>query len=81
MAMTNLGRLLASALSLTMGAMTALPSEAAKSGKAKAAARNQATGRNHQEHHDSLPKPNKSGAKGDRHTNGIKQAGVAGKKK
>jgi hypothetical protein len=92
MAMMNIRRLLASLLSLTMVAMTAVPVEAAKSskqdkvkaaqaGKAKATARKQVTGRDHQGNHDSLTKPNKSGPKGDRHANGIKQAGAAGKKK
>ena len=58
-AMMNIRRLLASVLSLTMVAMTAAPSEAAGSkkqdkikaaqaGKAKAAARKQVTGRDHQ---------------------------------
>ncbi|CCE04717.1 exported hypothetical protein [Bradyrhizobium sp. STM 3843] len=91
-AMRNICRLLAAALSLTMVAMTAVPAEAAKAskqdkikaaqaGKAKAAARKQLTGRDHQGNHDSLTKPNKSGAKGDRHAKGVKQAGAAGKKK
>lgn len=92
MATTTIRLLLASVLSLTMVAMTALPAEAAKSskqdkikaaqaGKAKAAARKQVTGRDHQGNHDSLTKPNKSGPKGDKHAKGIKQAGAAGKKK
>jgi hypothetical protein len=92
MAMINIRRLLAGVLSLTMVAMTAAPSDAggsskqdkikaAQAGKAKAAARKQVTGRDHQGNHDSLTKPNKSGPKGDRHANGIKQAGAAGKKK
>lgn len=38
------------------------------------------TGRVRQGNHDSLVKPEKSGAKGDRHANGIRQAGTAGKK-
>jgi hypothetical protein len=89
-AMMTLRRLLASVLGLAMVAMIAVPAEAGKkqdkvkaaqAGKAKAAARKQVTGRDHQGNHDSLTKPNKSGAKGDRHANGIKQAGAAGKKK
>ena len=90
-AMTTMRRLLASVLSLAMVAMIAVPVEAAnkkqdkikaaQAGKAKAAARKQVTGRDHQGNHDSMTKPNKSGAKGDRHANGIKQAGAAGKKK
>jgi hypothetical protein len=55
--------------------------KAAKEGKAKAAARKRLTGRDHQGNHDSLTKPNKSGAKGDKHAEGIKQAGAAGSKK
>src|SRR5712664_3778266 len=51
--------------------------KAAKEGKAKAAARKQLTGRDHQGNHDSLTKPNKSGAKGDKHAKGIKQADAA----
>jgi hypothetical protein len=91
-AMMNIRRLLASVLSLTMVAMTAVPAEAAKSskqakikaaqaGKAKAAARKQGTGGDHQGNHDSLTKPNKSGPKGDKQAKGIEQAGAAGKKK
>jgi len=90
-ALMTMRRLFASVLSLTMVAMIAAPAEAAnkkqdkikaaQAGKAKAAARKQVTGRDHQGNHDSLTKPNKSGAKGDRHANGIKQAGAAGKKK
>jgi len=91
MAMMHMRRLLASFLSLTIVAMTAVPAEAGKSkqdkikaaqaGKAKAAARKQVTGRDHQGNHDSLTKPNKSGPKGDRHAKGVKQAGAAGKQK
>jgi hypothetical protein len=92
MAMSNRCLLLACVLSLTMAAVTAVPAEAAKSskqdkikaaqaGKAKAAARKQLTGRDHQGNHDSLTKSNKSGAKGDRHAKGVKQAGAAGTKK
>jgi|SRR5450631_3715328 hypothetical protein len=91
MTMTKVRRLLASVLGLAMVAVIAVPAEAAnkkqdkikaaQAGKAKAAARKQVTGRDHQGNHDSLTKPNKSGAKGDRHANGIKQAGAAGKKK
>jgi len=90
-ALMTMRRLFASVLSLAMVAMIAVPAEAgnkkqdkvkaAQAGKAKAAARKQVTGRDHQGNHDSLTKPNKSGAKGDRHANGIKQAGAAGKKK
>jgi hypothetical protein len=91
MAMMKMRRLLASVLGLAMVAMIAVPAEAgnkkqdkikaAQAGKAKAAARKQVTGRDHQGNHDSLTKSNKSGAKGDRHANGIKQAGAAGTKK
>jgi Ni/Co efflux regulator RcnB len=91
-AVETLRRLLASVLALTMVAMSVVPADAAKAskqdkikaaqaGKAKAAARKQITGRDHQGNHDSLTKPNKSGAKGDKHAKGIKQAGAAGKKK
>jgi len=90
--MITLRRLLASVLALTMMAMSVVPADAGKAskqdkikaaqaGKAKAAARKQLTGRDHQGNHDSLTKPNKSGAKGDKHAKGIKQAGAAGTKK
>ena len=87
----NWRRLFAGLLSLALVSMIAAPAEAgnkkqdkikaAQAGKAKAAARKQVTGRDHQGNHDSLTKPNKSGSKGDRHANGIKQAGAAGTKK
>jgi len=87
----NWRRLFASLLGLALVVMIAAPAEAgnkkqdkikaAQAGKAKAAARKQVTGRDHQGNHDSLTKPNKSGSKGDRHANGIKQAGAAGTKK
>jgi Ni/Co efflux regulator RcnB len=91
-AMMTLRRLLASVLALTMVATSVVPADAGKAskqdkikaaqaGKAKAAARKQLTGRDHQGNHDSLTKPNKSGAKGDKHAKGIKQAGAAGTKK
>ena len=84
-------RLFGGLLGLAAVALIAAPAEAGKkkqdkikaaqAGNAKAAARKQVTGRDHQGNHDSLTKPNKSGPKGDRHANGIKQAGAAGTKK
>jgi hypothetical protein len=48
-------------------------------GKKDAKARKQLTGRDHQGNHDSLTKSNvRGGPKGDRHDNGVKQAGNAG---
>ena len=52
--------------------------KAAQAGKQKAAARKAVTGRDHQGNHDSLTKPTKKGAKGDKHMNGVKQSGAAG---
>src|SRR5262249_42624454 len=50
--------------------------KAAQEGKKKAKARKELTGRDHQGNHDSLTKRGKrGGAKGDRHDNGIRQAG------
>lgn len=47
-------------------------------GKQKAADRKKLTGRDHQGNHDSRTKPNvRGGAKGDRHDNGVRQAGKA----
>ena len=88
----TLRRLLAGVLGLAVVAMSVVPADAGKAskqdkikaaqaGKAKAAARKQLTGRDHQGNHDSLTKPNKSGAKGDKHAKGIKQSGAAGQKK
>lgn len=46
----------------------------------KAKARKELTGRDHQGNHDSLTKKEvRGGAKGDRHANGVRQAGRAGK--
>jgi hypothetical protein len=65
--------------------------QAAQKGKAKARARQELTGRGardengkpqRQGNHDSLTKPEvRGGPKGDRHANGIRQAGTAGKGK
>jgi hypothetical protein len=62
-------------------AKTQAQKKASKDGKQKAQERKELTGRNHQGNHDSLTKPNKSGAKGDKHAHGIKQAGAAGSSK
>jgi hypothetical protein len=51
---------------------------AAAEAKKKADARKELTGRDHQGNHDSLTKQTKKGAKGDKHMNGVKQAGRAG---
>ena len=52
--------------------------KASRDGAEKGKARKELTGRDHQGNHDSLTKANKSGAKGDKHAKGIKQAGAAG---
>jgi hypothetical protein len=54
---------------------------ASKEGAQKGKARKELTGRDHQGNHDSLTKANKSGAKGDKHDKGIRQAGAAGSQK
>ena len=55
--------------------------KASKDGKQKAKERQELTGRDRQGNHDSLTKPNKSGAKGEKHANGVRQAGAAGSSK
>lgn len=50
-------------------------------GREKAAARKELTGRYRQGNHDSQTKPTvRGGPKGDRHDNGVRQGGHAGKK-
>lgn len=67
--------------SSTISAKNQAQKKAIKDGKQKAEERKETTGRDHQGNHDSLTKLNKSGAKGDKHANGIRQAGAAGSSK
>ena len=55
--------------------------KAAKAAREKAEARKKLTGRDHQGNHDSLTKPGvRGGPSGDRHDNGTRQSGTAGRK-